>query len=127
MEEFSKSLQDSAMKDAAEQLQKLAQQMQQMQSMQNLDPKLLEQLAKMMQKAGKCMGECPGGDKLAQMDAEALKQLLEALKNGKMQLGMGKNGNIPLNMPGMSPGQMKSMMKSPFRSTQKGKGRGIGS
>jgi hypothetical protein len=127
MEELSKSLQDSAMQDAAKQLQQLAQQMQQMQSMQNLDPKLLEELAKMMQKAGQCMGNCPGGNKMAQMDAEALKQLLEALKNGKMQLGMGKNGNIPLNMPGMSPSQMKSMQKSPFRTTQKGKGNGIGS
>lgn len=124
MEELSKSLQNSAMQDAAKQLQELAKQMQQMQSMQNLDPKLLEQLAKMMQKAGQCMGNCPNPGN-GQMDAEALKQLLEALKNGKMQLGMGKNGNIPLNMPGMSPGQMKSMVKSPFKG--KGKGHGIGS
>lgn len=123
MEELSKSLENSAMQDAAKQLQQLAQKMQ---SMQNLDPKMLEELAKMMQKAGQCMGECPNPS-MAQMDAEALKQLLEALKDGKMKLGMGKNGNIPLNMPGMTPGQMKNMQKNPFKTTQKGKGNGIGS
>lgn len=124
MDALSKALQNSAMQDAAKQLQELAKQMQQMQSMQNLDPKMLAELAKQMQKAAQSMGNSPSPT-LAQKDAEALKQLLEALKDGKMQLGMGKNGSMPGQMPGMTPGQMQSRTKSSVQG--KGKGRGIGS
>jgi hypothetical protein len=39
------------------------------------------------------------------LDAKAMKELLQALKEGRLQLAMGGQGNMPLPLPGMQPGQ----------------------
>lgn len=97
LQQLAQSLQDTNQQEAAQQMQQLAQMMQ---NGNNIDPKTLQQMAAMMRAIGQKMGK---GQNMAQMmDAKALGDLAQALKEGRMTMamngkmgGMGRRGKGP--------------------------------
>jgi len=98
LSQLSQSLKDTNQQKAAEQMQQIAEAMQAGNSM---DPKSLQQMADMMNKAGQQMGK---GQKMDQMlDAKALGDLAKSLQGGGMTQLLGKGaGN---GMGGKGPGR----------------------
>ena len=91
LKQLSKSLEQSGQKEQAQQMAEMSQQMQD--GMNNMDPNTLQNLAQMAQKLGKQMGGKSGKQDKDALDQQALQQLADSLKSGRMTLAMG-------NMPG---------------------------
>lgn len=95
MQDLAKSLENTSMSQLSEQMQQIAGQMSQ-----NMSDQQMQNLAKMMQQMGQKMGQQQMG-KMTQMDADALKKLMDALSQCKGGMcntpGMGK-------IPGMMAG-----------------------
>jgi myosin heavy subunit len=85
MQAMAQALQNTQMNQASQQMAQMAQMMQAMQSM---DAKSMQQLAQMMQKIG-AMCKNPGNG-MPLLDAKELAALLQALKDGRMTMCMGK-------------------------------------
>lgn len=98
LQQMAEALKNTDLKNASEQMKQMAEMMKAM----KLDPETLKKLAEMMRKAG---GQCKGGGPPPQLDAKALAELLQALKEGKLKLcsGGGSNG-LPIPIPGIGKG-----------------------
>ena len=102
LQQLSQSLQNTQMQQMASQMAQMAQQMQQ--QMNQMTPQQMQQLADAMKKmAGMCKN--PGnGMPTAMMDAKALQELLQALKDGKMTMCMGTKPGTRPGFGGKGPG-----------------------
>lgn len=97
LQQLAQSLKDTNQQDAAQQMQQLAEMMQ---NGNNMDAKSLQQMAAMMNSIGSKMGK---GQNLGQMmDAKALGDLAQMLKEGRLTMAMGKGKGM--GMRGRGPG-----------------------
>lgn len=114
--QLSQALQNTQMQQMSEQMQQLAQQMQQMQG--QMSPEQMQQLADALKKmAGLCKNPGKGMAK-GQLDAKALEELLQALKDGKLTMCMGQGNKPGFGGKGPGPGvggqgDLKNPMKDP--------------
>jgi hypothetical protein len=88
MQAMAQALQNTQMNPSAQEMQQMAQMMQ---AMQNMDAKTMQQLAEMMKKMGQGMGKNPG-EGMQMMDAKALAELMQALKDGRLTMAGNKPG-----------------------------------
>jgi len=119
MQQLSQALKNTDLNKAAQQLAELAKQMQQS----NLDPEMLKKLARRLRQAGgTCLSRGQGS-----LDAKTLAALLEALKNGRLQLAMGNQpgqGSQKSAQQGIGPGgggggKGAGLSPAPFRPEDK--------
>ena len=87
MQQLSQALQNTQMQQMSDQMQQLAQQMQQMQG--NMTAEQMQQLAQAMKNMAAMMKGQGKGMMTAMLDAKALEELMQALKDGKMTMAMG--------------------------------------
>ena len=97
MQQLAQAMQDTQMQQMSQQLQQLAQQMQG-----QLSAQQMQQLAQAMKNMAGLMKNPGKGMMTAMLDAKALEELMQALKDGKMTMLMGK-GNRP-GFGGKGPG-----------------------
>src|SRR5581483_3241769 len=107
MQQLAQALQNTSQNKASQLLQQLAQEMQT--NLNKMDASTLQQMAQLMKDIAAQMGKAQmgKGDMQAMMDLKALQDLIQALKEGRLTLALGKGfgkGNMP-GMGGKGPGR----------------------